>query len=149
MRRPPLEDLRLAIDCLPEHTRRAMLDGMRANDIIVGAYTHDGGICPMLAAHRHGGRTSFISFAKSWDRFTRARGPRKATPRELRILETMLVASLAEHVELDGVIAEHQALARERREREARQTGLGWLKRPRRSEIAAARSVVERERELV
>ena len=149
MRRSPLDDLRLAVDCLPDHTRRAMLDGIRANDIIVGAYTHDGGICPMLAAHRHGGRTSFISFAKSWDRFTRARGPRKASPRELRILESMLVTSLTEQVELDGVIAEHQALARERREREARQTGLGWLTRPRRREIAAARSVVERERELV
>lgn len=149
MRRAPLEDLRLAVDCLPEHTRRAMLEGIRANDIIVGAYTHDGGICPMLAAHRLGGRTSFISFAKSWDRFTRAKGPRKAAPRELRILETMLVASLTEPVELDGVIAEHQALARQRREREARQTGRGWLKRPRRGEIAAARSVVERERELV
>ena len=149
MRRSPLDDLRLAVDCLPDHTRRAMLDGIRANDIIVGAYTHDGGICPMLAAHRHGGRTSFISFAKSWDRFTRASGPRKATPRELRILESMLVAGLTEQIELDGVIAEHQALARERRTREAEQTGMGWLRRPRRSEIAAARSVVERERELV
>ena len=119
MRRSPLDDLRLAVDCLPDHTRRAMLDGIRANDIIVGAYTHDGGICPMLAAHRNGGRTSFISFAKSWDRFTRAKGPRKASPRELRILESMLVAGLTEQVELDGVIAEHQALARERRAREA------------------------------
>lgn len=149
MRRSPLDDLRLAVDCLPDHTRRAMLEGIRANQIIVGAYTHDGGICPMLAAHRHGGRTSFISFAKSWDRFTRARGPRRATTRELRILETMLAAGLTEHVELDGAIADHQALARARREREAKQTGLGWLRRPRRSEIAAARSVVERERELV
>ena len=149
MRRPPLDDLRLAIGCLPERTRRAMLQGIRSNDIIVGAYTHDGGICPMLAAHRNGGRTSFISFAKSWDRFTRAKGPRKATQRELRILEAMLVASLTEDIELDGAIAEHQALARDRRAREAEQTGLGWLKRPRRSEIAAARSVVERERELV
>ncbi len=49
----------------------------------------------MLAAHRHGGRTDFISFAKSWDRFTRARGPsRPATERELRILVAQLRASL-------------------------------------------------------
>ena len=35
-----------------------MLEGMDANRIIVGAYTdRQGGICPMLAAHRHGGRT--------------------------------------------------------------------------------------------
>ena len=96
MSRSPLDDLRLAIDCLPRRTRLAMLDGVRANEIIVGAYTdRDGGVCPMLAAHRNGGRTSFISFAKAWDAFARVRkGPRKATPREVRILTTMLEASL-------------------------------------------------------
>jgi hypothetical protein len=149
MSRSPLDDLRLAIDCLPRRTRLAMLEGVRANEIIVGAYTdRDGGVCPMLAAHRNGGRTNFISFAKAWDAFARVRrGPRKATPREVRILTTMLEASLLgdEQVPLHGVIAEHQSLARERRAREARQTGTGWLRRPRRSEIAAARSVVERE----
>ena len=46
-----------------------MLEGIRANEIIVGAYTDEDGICPMLAAHRAGGRTNFISFAKAWDRF--------------------------------------------------------------------------------
>src|SRR3712207_1978819 len=61
-----LEELRLTIDCLPLRTRVAMLEGVRANEIIVGAYAdRKGGICPMLAAHRHGGRTSFISFAKA------------------------------------------------------------------------------------
>ena len=149
MSRSPLDDLRLAIDCLPRRTRLAMLDGVHANEIIVGAYTdRDGGVCPMLAAHRNGGRTSFISFAKAWDAFARVRkGPRKATPREVRILTTMLEASLLgdDAVALRGVIAEHQTLARERRAREARQTGTGWLRRPRRAEIAAARSVVERE----
>jgi hypothetical protein len=84
----------------------------------------------MLAAHRNGGRTDFISFAKAWDRFTRVRkAPRKATPREMRILETMLEASLTPETEFDGVIAEHQSLARRRRAREARQTGFGWLRR--------------------
>jgi hypothetical protein len=133
MRRSPHDDLRLAIDMLPERTRTAMLHGIRTNDIVVGAYTHDGAICPMLAAHRNGGRTNFISFAKAWDAFARARRPRKATRRELRFLETMLEARLAaEHgIPLDGVIAEHQSLARDRRAREARETGLGWISRRR------------------
>ncbi len=88
--RSPIDDLRLAIDCLPSRTRIAMLDGISANEIIVGAYTdRDGGVCPMLAAHRHGGRTNFISFARAWDRFageqagaTRddPRGPHPAQP---------------------------------------------------------------------
>src|SRR4051794_34592286 len=141
MRRSPLDDLRLAIDMLPERTRRAMLAGVHSNEIIVGAYTDRvGGVCPMLAAHRNGGRTNFISFAKAWDAFARVKRPRRATDRELRILTTMLEASLRaeERAELDGVIAEHQALARERRAREARATGLGWLRRPRRAEIEAA-----------
>src|SRR3954453_22681119 len=146
MRRSPLEDLRLAIDCLPRRTRIAMLEGISANEIIVGAYTDRlGGVCPMLAAHRCGGRTNFISFARAWDRFARVRRPRKATERELEILCTQLEASLLaeDDVGLTGVIAEHQALARERKEREARDTGR-WTfpRRPRRSEIEAARTVV-------
>lgn len=151
MRRSPHDDLRLAIDLLPERTRIAMLEGIRSNEIVVGAYTNDGGVCPMLAAHRHGGRTNFISFAKAWDAFARARRPRRATLRELRILETTLEASMAraDAVALDGVIAEHQSLARDRRAREAEQTGRGWLRRPRRSEIEAARAVVARESEFV
>jgi hypothetical protein len=146
MRRSPHDDLRLAIDMLPERTRRAMLAGVRSNGIIVGAYTDkQGRICPMLAAHRNGGRTDFIGFAKAWDRFARVKkGPRPATEREVRILETMLEASLAaeQEVPLTGVIAEHQALARERRAREARQTGLGWLRR-RRAEPSAVLGVGE------
>ena len=155
MRRSPLDDLRLAVDCLPRHTREAMLTGIRTNEIIVGAYTDKvGGVCPMLAAHRNGGRTSFISFAKAWDRFARTRKPRKATEREVGILETMLVTSLQgeDQPPLTGAIAEHQALARERRAREARETApptLGWLRRPRRSEIEAISELVERETELV
>src|SRR5947199_135680 len=34
-------ELRQAIDCLPEHTRTAMLEGIESNQIIVGAYTDD------------------------------------------------------------------------------------------------------------
>jgi len=51
-------------------------------------------VCPMLAAHRCGGRTSFVSFAHAWDRFANARRARRATPRELRVLEGELRASL-------------------------------------------------------
>ncbi len=68
MRRRPARDLRTAIDCLPLETRKAMLTGVEANRIIVGAYTdRKGGVCPMLAAHRNGGRTSLASFAHAWD----------------------------------------------------------------------------------
>jgi hypothetical protein len=110
-----VESLRLAIDCMPVATREAMLAGVRRYErIIVGAYTDEhGGVCPMLAAHRCGGRTDFLAFAKSWDRFARARGrARAATARELRILVDQLEASLASisHLELDRAIAEHRAL---------------------------------------
>ncbi|MET0973322.1 MAG: hypothetical protein ABWY95_07870 [Thermoleophilaceae bacterium] len=95
-RRRPARDLRTAIDCLPLQTRRAMLAGVEANRIIVGAYTdRDGGVCPMLAAHRNGGRTSLASFARAWDRYTDApRAPRPATERELNTLTAMLEASI-------------------------------------------------------
>jgi hypothetical protein len=93
-----IEDLRLAIDCLPRRTRVAMLAGIAANPIIVGAYANHDGVCPMLAAHRAGGRTSMISFAKAWDRFafrgTRSARARRATERELLTLTAHLEASL-------------------------------------------------------
>jgi hypothetical protein len=110
-----VEGLRLAIDCMPVATREAMLRGLRENErIIVGAYVDElGGVCPMLAAHRNGGRTDFLSFAKSWDRFTHARGQsRAATQRELRILLAQLEDSLmgATGLELDQAIREHRQL---------------------------------------
>ncbi len=37
-RRCSTQELRLTIDCLPLRTRIAMLEGVRSNDIIVGAY---------------------------------------------------------------------------------------------------------------
>src|SRR3954449_101072 len=108
------QELRQAIDCLPARTREAMLDGIGANDIIVGAYTdRDGRVCPMLAAHRHGGRTSLASFARAWDRYTCARRPRPASEREVRTLRAMLEASLmyADEVsDLGAAAAEHRAL---------------------------------------
>ncbi|HEY7891019.1 MAG TPA: hypothetical protein VIC05_02300 [Solirubrobacteraceae bacterium] len=114
----PVERLRMAIDCLPVATRQAMLTGVRANErIIVGAYVDgEGGVCPMLAAHRAGGRTNFLSFAYSWDRFTGAgKRPRTATKRELRILVAQLEGSLqsARATDLGLAIAEHRALAPE------------------------------------
>jgi hypothetical protein len=117
----PVEDLRLAIDCLPVATREAMLRGVAgAERVIVGAYVDgEGGMCPMLAAHRCGGRTDFLSFAKSWDRFTRAgRRAREATAREVSILVGQLQASLMNDAGVDfGVaIAEHRVL-RARHER--------------------------------
>ncbi len=95
-RRRPARDLRLAVDCLPLTTRRAMLDGIANSRIIVGAYTdRQGGVCPMLAAHRNGGRTSLASFARAWDSYTdAARRPRPATERELNTLRAMLEASI-------------------------------------------------------
>jgi hypothetical protein len=110
-----VEDLRLTIDCLPVSTREAMLDGIAgAERIIVGAYVdRDGGVCPMLAAHRCGGRTNFLSFARSWDRFTRAgRKARRATRRELAILVGQLESSLMSETQpaLDRAIEEHREL---------------------------------------
>ena len=132
-RRRPARDLRIAIDCMPLSTRLAMLEGMDANRIIVGAYTdRDGGVCPMLAAHRNGGRTSLASFARAWDRYTGARRrARRATARELNTLRTMLEASIA----LDQTPAVEAPRRRKRdtgerhRARELRhQPGWAWLR---------------------
>jgi hypothetical protein len=98
-------------------TRRAMLAGVESNRIIVGAYTdRKGGVCPMLAAHRNGGRTSVASFARAWDRYTGVRRARPATERELNTLRTMLEASIAvdELPAISEVAREAQKL-RERR----------------------------------
>jgi hypothetical protein len=96
-----------------------MLHGIEANRIIVGAYVdRQGGVCPMLAAHREGGRTDLASFARAWDRYTGANGrPRSATARELRALGTMLEASIAideqgPEDELAQAAAEHRAAKR-------------------------------------
>ncbi len=117
-RRATISDLRLAIECLPRHTRVAMLEGIRANPIIAGAYTSGEDICPMLAAHRAGGRTSFIAFAKGWDAFafrgSRSLAARRATERELLILTSHLEASLLADdgpaPDLPAAMAEHREL---------------------------------------
>jgi hypothetical protein len=96
-----------------------MLRGMDTNRIIVGAYTdpRSGGICPMLAAHRNGGRTNLGSFALAWDAFTAARRPRLATRRELRTLRSYLEMSLLD--EEQGPTSLTKAAARIRAERPA------------------------------
>jgi hypothetical protein len=123
-RRLPAQDLRTAIDCLPLDTRLAMLDGVRSHDIIVGAYTdRSGGVCPMLAAHRCGGRTDFLSFARAWDRFSHAKRTRRATERELRVLTSHLEASVladdALAADFKAAIADHQGLLARRPPRDA------------------------------
>ncbi len=125
MRRPQratISELRQAVECLPRTTKVAMLEGIRANEIIVGAYTDGRGVCPMLAAHRAGGRTSLISFARAWDRFAfrgaRVGAARRATDRELLVLKTHLEASLLEdeapNAELARAMVEHRALIAQR-----------------------------------
>ena len=110
-RRDNAERLRTAVELLPRHTREAMLRGIDSNAIIVGGYTDgEGGVCPMLAAHRNGGRTSFASFADAWDAFTGAgKRPRRANRREIRALRTYLEMSLLEddtRLGTDGSLAE-------------------------------------------
>jgi hypothetical protein len=133
-----------------------MLEGIEANRIIVGAYTdRQGGVCPMLAAHRNGGRTSLASFARAWDRYTRARGrPRPATDREINTLRVMLEASITldETPSLATVTKprlERRPTGERHRARELRyQPGWAWLRPFRRldeyeravSEIAVARA---------
>ena len=77
--------LRAAVDMLPIETKEAMLVALDTETIVTGAYTLDGGVCPMLAAHRSGGRTSLASFARTWDRYTEAKSSaRHATRRTSR-----------------------------------------------------------------
>jgi hypothetical protein len=92
------EDLRLAIEALPRRARAAMLTAIESAPIIAGAYSDRDGICPMLAAHRAGGRSNVIGFALAWDRFAFGRSgrvrPRPATERELLVLKVYLQSSL-------------------------------------------------------
>jgi hypothetical protein len=130
----PIEELREAVRRLPRHTRLAMLEGIERNQIIAGAYAGEGGICPMLAAHRAGGRTTAVAFARAWDRFAfrdarRGRRARRATERELLVLRTHLRASLLEP----------PPAAPARQQAAARQQPPAWQQPPARQQPAAER----------
>jgi hypothetical protein len=87
--------LSLAVKELPAAARRAMLDALDDEELIVGGYVDQSGrVCPMLAAHRRGARTDVGSFPRAWDAFARARRPRGASQRELQILKALLEESL-------------------------------------------------------
>lgn len=154
MGRTRTERLRSAVEALPRAARAAMLEGVRGETIVAGAYVGTGaGVCPMVAVHRRGVRTDANRFARAWDQFCGvAQGEsREATERELTTLVAMLQASLLadEHIDLRAAMddhramrrerhareavdlaatrAEHQALARDRRTREAADVGSEWL----------------------
>ena len=145
---------------MPRGTRMAMLESLEDERIIVGAYTDgDGGVCPMLAAHRNGGRTSLASFARAWDRYTGAVTMREASQRELRTLSAMLEASLYYEDNAEDLArhaAEAQALAEERERAETgeldrtpelrKRHGWAWLRVFRRlDEYEAALAEAERQ----
>ena len=137
--RDPITALQRAIRCLPESTREAMLEGIRTYPIVAGAYTDgSGGICPMLAAHRHGGRTTYLPFSRAWDALARTRSVRRATPRELRILEDVLLASLSHETDFAQAIAEHRAALAARRAPEIRIRRLSGSSRSGRRAAAGA-----------
>ena len=122
-REQAVAELRRSIDVLPERTRKAMLIGLENNTVITGAFSGGGGACPMLAAHREGGRTSACSFPEAWDKFTGVAGRqiiRAATDYEILILRREIEASLepAGPSELGEAIAEYQASVEARRREE-------------------------------
>ncbi len=127
-------ELRRSIDVLPERTRKAMLVGLGNNTVITGAFAARDGACPMMAAHREGGRTSCCTFPEAWDRFTGVYGRhlvREATPYEVQILCEEIEASLVPLPNvLSEAIAEHQAILEARRHE---------------AEVAAQQPVVEHE----
>jgi hypothetical protein len=112
-----------------------MLQGLQRYDrIIVGAYSdRSGGVCPMLAAHRCGGRTDFRSFARAWDRFTGAgRRARKASQRELTTLTAQIEASIWREEEMRAEVSALMTgvpVTSERRPAERKhQPGGAWLR---------------------
>jgi hypothetical protein len=123
-----IADLRRSIDVLPERTRQAMLAGLGSNTVITGAFSDGSGVCPMLAAHRAGGRTSCVSFPEAWDTFCGVHGrniTRQATQEEVSVLRAQLQLSL-EHRDVDttlsAAINDHLAMVENRRRRARRQS---------------------------
>jgi len=126
-RRAGASELRAEIDRLPLATRQAMLKGIEANSIIVGADGNTrGGVCPVYAAAGAPSKRIGRPFARAWDGYAGARLSRPASERELRTLTSMLETSIElEMLETSGepeadpkvflgaAIAEHKA-SRER-----------------------------------
>ena len=110
-------ELRAAVDRLPLATRRAMLDGIKTQPIIVGADgNHRGGVCPIYATASPPSKRIGAPFARAWDRFAGARLARPASEGELRTLRTMLESSIGPNTEpaepavsLSAAIAAHKA----------------------------------------
>lgn len=126
------ERMRLIVDSLPYQTRVAMLDGLSRYEIIAGAYSdRSGGVCPMLAAHRCGGRTDFRAFARAWDRFTGARRrSRRATQRELRTLAAQLQVSIWREEQARSSLTRVSPAQPRREERQLLSrtaSGIAWL----------------------
>src|SRR5947209_20311986 len=88
--------LHRAVHALPLEVRRAMLDALEHEELIIGAYTdRRGRTCPMLAAHRRGVRIDVGDFPRAWDAFGSATRPRAASQRELDVLRALLEESVA------------------------------------------------------
>jgi hypothetical protein len=105
--RPDRAELRSMVDQLPLAVRIAMLEGVRSERIIAGGYADGrGGVCPMLAAHRHGARWSFPDFARTWDEFAEApiEGLREADPCHVDALAEVLAASIEDDLRVDATI---------------------------------------------
>jgi hypothetical protein len=121
-RRNSAERLRNAVYAMPTRTKQAMLRGIRGNRVIVGAYVDKrGGVCPMLAAHRNGGRTNFGTFARAWDEFTgvNVKKPRRASRREVRTLVGYLEMALTREGAGGGEILPERPLGEEVRDIQA------------------------------
>src|SRR5438105_1787503 len=96
--------LNRAVRALPLDARRAMLEALEDEELIIGAYAdRRGRACPMLAAHRRGVRIDVGDFPRAWDAFGRARRPRGATPRELQILKALLQESIGDASRAGGL----------------------------------------------
>jgi hypothetical protein len=98
-----------------------MLHGLGNNTVITGAFAASNqGACPMMVAHREGGRTSCCTFPEAWDKFTGVYGRhivREATQYEVQILCEEIEASLQPLPNvLSDAIAEHQAIVAARRQ---------------------------------
>ncbi len=120
-----------------------MLIGLRNNTVITGAFAGSkDGACPMMAAHREGGRTSCCTFPEAWDRFCGVHGRdivRPATEYEVMILCQELEASLQPLPNvLSDAIAEFQASRMGRVEREQVEAAAGQERRLVAAQEAAA-----------